>query len=394
MSIMLPTTVSGSARISGNRFNLRRTPRWFLLISVGIAGVACGDPAGTEPPVFGPPLVGSAHVPYSLGTSVALLDDHTACTIDTYETKVDCVDRSGSRVGRFGSSGEGPGEFLRPGHLVRGIDGTVGLTDSSRGWFLAFTRTGELVAETRLATPTPVFVPISPFGKTVTGTYVTGYGVGAMTGRLGNAIAAAEISLATGEVIREWRPSRVPTTEECGIPYFGFPVVAGGEDGAWVFLACSGHMVFLRPSGEATVLQAPTYVEETPSDRDVADYRTVLDEFGKRIGSTADFSTNVTRYAESRRLYYLARGQETFDERGRLWISTRRGRDASSFVDVYLSGRYMGTVQVRDRMIDFDVIDSTMAVLVERRAGPDDPDGVPDRGIDWYDIRGFPGVPR
>ena len=153
-------------------------------------------------------------------------------------------------------------------------------------------------------------------------------------------------------------------------------------------------MVFLRPSGETTVLQAPTYVDETPSDRDVEDHRTVLSEFGNRIGSPADFSTNLAMYAETPRPYYLARGQETLDERGRLWISTKRGRDESSFVDVYLGDRYIGTVRVRDRMIDFDVIDSTMAVLVERRAGPDDPDGVPDRGIDWYDIRGFPGVPR
>ena len=61
----------------------------------------------------------------------------------------------------------------------------------------------------------------------------------------------------------------------------------------------------------------------------------------------------------------------------------------SSFIDVYDGVEFVGTVEVRDRMVDFDLFEGTLAVLVERQVGPDDSDGVPDRGIDWYDLGEF-----
>lgn len=68
---------------------------------------------------------------------------------------------------------------------------------------------------------------------------------------------------------------------------------------------------------------------------------------------------------------------------------TACGRDEESFLDVYADAAYYGTVRVRDRIVDFDIIGRTLAVLVERGIGPEDADGVPDRAIDWYDISGF-----
>lgn len=81
-----------------------------FFVVVGLA--SCDAPADEGAPdaeTFEPSLIGSAHVPYSRTETVALLDERTACTIDTYETKVDCVDISGPIVGHFGNKGEGPG---------------------------------------------------------------------------------------------------------------------------------------------------------------------------------------------------------------------------------------------------------------------------------------------
>ncbi len=50
---------------------------------------------------------------------------------------------------------------------------------------------------------------------------------------------------------------------------------------------------------------------------------------------------------------------------------------------------FAGSVRVRHRAVGFDVLGSTLAVLVDRPVGPRDPDGYPDRGIDWYDIGGL-----
>ena len=40
-------------------------------------------------------------------------------------------------------------------------------------------------------------------------------------------------------------------------------------------------------------------------------------------------------------------------------------------------------------MKGFDLVGSTLVVLVERAAGPDDSDGIPDHMIDWYDVGDF-----
>ena len=78
-----------------------------------------------------------------------------------------------------------------------------------------------------------------------------------------------------------------------------------------------------------------------------------------------------------------------FDEQDRLWVLTNRERDQFSYLDIYMGPEYAGTVLVRHRAVGFDVLGSTLAVLVDRPVGPDDPDGFPDRGVDWYDISGL-----
>ena len=53
---------------------------------------------------------------------------------------------------------------------------------------------------------------------------------------------------------------------------------------------------------------------------------------------------------------------------------------------MYENAEYVGSVSIRDRLIGFDLLGSTLVVLVERQVGPDDTDGIPDRALDWYEI--------
>ena len=321
---------------------------------------------------------------------VALLDERTACTFDTYQTKIDCVDRSGRVIGHFGSAGEGPGEFRDPTQLVRGTDGSLGVMDNISSKFLVFTRVGELITEFSLPNRR-VFYPASPFDTTIIG---VSWGTGPVADGIDDILVGVEILLATGELVRTWRPPGRPEVPACDRPNerptVGFPGIGGSGDQTWVFRACHGHMAFVEPDGETTVIQAPTYVAELPGARDVEELRNMLVDLRRRNGLSTDPSSDVLRrFAERPKLYHLDHGQPIFDYRGRLWISTRRDRNESSFIDVYAGTEFVATIKVRDRMIDFDVFDGTLAVLVERQAGPDDADGVPDRGIDWYDLGGF-----
>lgn len=78
------------------------------------------------------------------------------------------------------------------------------------------------------------------------------------------------------------------------------------------------------------------------------------------------------------------------DTAGRYWIATQRGLREWSYLDVYENADYGGSVRVRDRIRGFDVLGSTLVVLVDRPLGADDADGVPDRALDWYEIGGNP----
>ncbi|MDE2655623.1 MAG: hypothetical protein OXI71_17645 [Gemmatimonadota bacterium] len=320
--------------------------------------------------------------------NVALVDPETACTVDTYDVKIVCVERSGGLVATFGSQGEGPGEFLTPTSLVRGIDGTLGFLD--RNTFHVVTPLGVAVRETEL--PVSLFEPISPFGTTVRGTYPSSFNVASF----GVGLVAVEIDVETGEILREWRPASFALVDECGAPAFGFPVDGEHPHSSWVFLGCDGYLAFTHGSGQTKVMKAPTYTGETPSERDVTSHRELLVELRRRVEqmtgrprAARDLDASVEEYAGRAKLYYLQRGQETLDTEGRVWITTSRDRDKQSFLDVYRGEEFYGTVMVRDRMIDFDVDGSTLAVLVERGIGPGDPDGVADWAIDWYDISGF-----
>ena len=77
------------------------------------------------------------------------------------------------------------------------------------------------------------------------------------------------------------------------------------------------------------------------------------------------------------------------DDQDCLWVLTNRDREAFSYLDIFIGPEFVGSVRVRHRAVGFDVVGSTLAMLVDRPVGPDDPDGFPDRGIDWYDIGGL-----
>ena len=77
-----------------------------------------------------------------------------------------------------------------------------------------------------------------------------------------------------------------------------------------------------------------------------------------------------------------------FDADNRYWVATHRDLHEWSHLDVYEDTEYVASVKVRDRMLGFDLVGSTLVVLVERQLGPEDADGVPDRAVDWYEVAG------
>ncbi len=199
-----------------------------------------------------------------------------------------------------------------------------------------------------------------------------------------------EVNIASGETVREEGSSAGPWDVECGRVIDGIPDRRGG----WAFLACGGYLVFDEGAGtEATVVRAPTYAEEFPDETEVARRREEIESLNRSLAElglepTQSTEDQLERYRTTPKRYYLSTSQHLFDADNRYWVATHRDLQEWSWLDVYEGTEYVASVKVRDRMLGFDVVGSTLVVLVERQLGPEDADGVPDRGVDWYEVGG------
>ena len=366
-----------------------RGPSALVLLSFAVLSFAgaCVEDSTPDEPVFTPEVIGTAGVPLSDNNEVAVLaDGRVACVIESYEERVHCVDREGVAVGSFGRAGEGPGEFGGANALVRGDRGTIGVVDYELSRFSVFEPSGAFVSSVSL--PGVTFSPVASFDTVVKGVSRRLVMPGAEDD--GPLMTLYEVNIASGETVREEGSSAGPWDVECGRVIDGIPDRRGG----WAFLACDGYLVFDEGAGtEATVVRAPTYVEEFPDEREVARRREEIESFDRSLAElglepTESTEDQLERYRATPKRYYLSTSQHLFDARNRYWVATHRDLHEWSYLDVYEDTEYVATVKVRDRMLGFDVVGSTLVVLVERQVGPQDADGVPDRAVDWYEVAG------
>ena len=139
---------------------------------------------------------------------------------------------------------------------------------------------------------------------------------------------------------------------------------------------------------DSAVHPSPTYMEQFRSPEEVDSYI----EGAKRIrGGIEPSEAQIEEYRSRPRVWYRPRLR--LDDWGRLWALSTRVESDSSYLDLHARIGYVGTVQVRDGAVGFDLLGSTLVVFVNRPSTPDDPAGIPRRGIDWYDISELPFDP-
>ena len=354
---------------------------WGLLAFAVAAG--CNDQQASTYDVFEPALVAATPVPLDAGAIALLSDERTACVSEYYEVRVRCLSRDGSIVGVFGREGEGPGEFESLGSLVGGMDGTVGVVDYRANRFSVFEPTGTLVTSVPIPGAVLIPTPTGRFDGTVS-MVRTLSSAARETRQSGSGYFAFEIDLASGEVRGDEESPPANVEIECERVYEGFPNPIGG----WVLIACRGHLIFVSAAGEATVVRSPAYFDELPSEREVARRSEQLGAVARRPRGPAVRPERLESYRNTPKAYHMAERTGLFDATGRLWIATQRDHNEFSYLDVFSArdGAFVGSVKVRDHMKDFDLVGSTLVVLVERAAGPHDSDIVPDNAIDWYDV--------
>ena len=141
-------------------------------------------------------------------------------------------------------------------------------------------------------------------------------------------------------------------------------------------MGCEGKLVFMdhRDAESARVVESPTYVEELPNERDVAAhlgiYRRMADWTGMALPAT-EVRESEREFRETPKMWFLRGNALVFNGQDRLWVATNRDRDTFSYFDIWVGTGYDGTVQIRDRLMGFDLLGSTLVALVERKPGPD-----------------------
>ena len=347
-----------------------------VALAIAAAGCLRDQPAASEVSLV--PFA-SAPVPLSRDNNVALTSAREACVIESYNFRVVCVTPE-ETIGVFGGRGEGPGEFTRPVWLARVAPDRVGIFDSRQDRLTVFRTDGELVSDLSLPS---LFFPRSVGPSSLFGDGLLGMVPGTQPEEGTEPTAAkvlVEVSLRSGEVL--WHRSGLEEVArtECGRLGSSRPTPSGG----YVLYACKRDMVFLedRDGMAAAVIHSPNYVAELPNERDMEARREGLASISGGRVSAAAMEPYVAGYREEPKGWFLLDGLN-FDDLGRLWVATRRDRDAFSYFDIWMGTEYAGTVRIRDRLIGYDILGSTLVALVERTP---DRNGVAQRAIDWYDI--------
>lgn len=352
---------------------------------ITLAAVSCDSAEGPE--AVATPLAPftSSPAPLSINGYMALATEATACVVNDYETQVHCIHRDGERADVFGRQGGGPGEFAtRPRLVTRGPDGTVAVIGYN--WMALFEPSGSFVVEV----PVPRSISLTASADSV----LMGYQLESDRPSRSVHVRHLEIAVATGEILREgYFPTSIAAQADC--PPFVYSTGSTRRSlgnarrfpsGGIVFTSlCRGQMLYLsHPDDDPGILvQPPLYTLEYPTRRDVERY---LEACESPATGLLGLPCDVEEYRRRPKYYGI---HYWVDDQDRLWVLTDRDREEYSYLDVYTGPEFSGSVRVRHRGVGFDVFGSTLAVLVERPVGPDDTDGIADRGIDWYDIGGL-----
>ena len=315
-----------------------------------------------------------------MSVDIALVSEDVACTINSFDPRLYCVNDRRRVVGTFGREGEGPGELENPGFIERGPGGVLSVFELGSAQMTYFRPDGALVSETRM--------PADFVGTDLQDGTVLGFQLALLDlSRAEDAprYVPAAVDALSGNVL--WERDITPAVgRDCFSGQVGILNPAGG---GIVTTACEHEIVFLDHWADtaAKVVPSPTYVPTLPSERDVDAYVHRVAGIGGGLVhlSEARKEAYAVGYRDKILKWHLGGGVAglNFDGQGRLWAATVRDRDAFSYFDVWADAAYVGTVRIRDRLLGFDILGSTLAALVERAP---DRDGIAQAGIDWYDI--------
>jgi len=366
MGVKIPTgtiaAASSRSSLTGPLSHLRAS----AALSLALACISSESPSNG--PVF-LRLMDVAHiVAHSENNSITLITEQQACIIDSYEVRVMCGDRQWRTTQSYGGQGEGPGQFRQPAALIRLAAGQIGVVD------LDLQRLTILPGTETVRVP-PLFRPLAGIESD---TLVAGLFESFSRDR--TTVNAAWLSLSSDSLL-----NRVAFRYQPSDDWPIRPFLIGGTtlgDGDFVFNISNRAVVRYGPDGALIgEFDIPEREPVYPSEEDV---RRRAQDIRRIFGETPRLQELET-FAETAKAPLLPWSPVLVGPDDFIFIGSSRDRETHSYIDVLQDGRQVGTLRVRGRLLSFDVLDDTLATLVER-TGQADEDGLTPRGIDWYQI--------
>lgn len=358
------------------------TLRVVLLLYAPVVALLCLSGCTSERSDLSEPIAlspfASHGTPISTSNDVAILSEEIACVINSYEFHIHCVDRINGNTTVFGGEGRGPGEFAAPPGIERSREGHVVAMDIGEDRLTFFRPNGTLVSETRL--------PSGFSSNLLRGDRLFGFDLVMpdFEKEFSPSYVPMEVDISSGEVLWKRTDLADAVDRECFNPAVG----ASTPDGGLVFQVCEYELAFFSRKDDptASVVASPSYVEALPNERDLAahmDDMVEIQSIFERSFTESEEDALEAEFLEKPKEWLFKPGTFGFDNQNRLWAATTRDRDAFSYFDIWTDTTYVGAVRVEDRLMGFDILESTLVTLVERAP---DKDGTAERAIDWYDL--------
>ena len=271
---------------------------------------------------------------FSVIRSIGLDAQHRVLVADADEPKVRIFEADGTVRTAFGRSGRGPGELMSPLHVSARSDGRIQVLDGSTQLLSIFEADGEFM-ESLL---------------------VRGFPTGAGFNPAAGVLYLLTTSMVSSRVQRwDMRDSSLTTVfpalgdfppTEPGHPLFVHPAVAPDGSFALGDGATEYRIRVFAADGSPSRDITRTLEPERKSEREIEEERRMAERRRGRMGADVRL-VGPQPDPDPFRPFFHRRDALTYDDAGRLWVRTTRGRDGMTVFDLFdRTGTFLGEVRI------------------------------------------------
>lgn len=359
-----------------------RRPLVLGLLGSVLAGCTSDHGRPPEPPAISlDHLVQSGPLPVSASEEMAILDEHRACVLDSYEDRIVCGNRRWAETVYLGRKGRGPGEIQTPGPLLRMPDGGLAYYDFRNARLTLYTPDLQFVGHLRLPSQGQPVPPITADSLLL----ISNQGFSAPRGPTGELqLTKSRSQILIFDIAANTVVASMPYSIDFRAPGIERMMAAPIQrDSTRLLLRGTGDHLLWLSSAEGKIIGSIAPPQFDPGMPDTLDIEDLRADLFMIFGAVREQDVESLR-RQPRHLYpreHIAQ----IDQSARLWVLTnRRGQRGMTFLDVYDKTEPLGSLPVPGRVVAFRILDSILVTMT--RDSEEDGTGIRPARLNWYRI--------